>query len=144
MMVMKQESETNTLYAQIAELLQSARNAVVRVVNQTMVRTYFEIGRIIVEDEQQGLVRAEYGKQTLKELSAKLNKDFGKGFSVDNLQNMRQFYLVYGKYEKVSRISESKAIQQKSSVKLQSPDFKLSWSHYLKLMRIEDNGLRRR
>lgn len=132
----KSEIESKNLYAQIARLLQSARNTVVRVVNQTMVRTYFEIGRIIVEDEQQGSIRAEYGKQTLKEISAKLTEDFGKGFSVDNLQNMRQFYLVYGKYEMVSRISESKTLQIPNESK--SPDFKLSWSHYLKLIRIED------
>ncbi|MBC7797432.1 MAG: DUF1016 domain-containing protein [Pyrinomonadaceae bacterium] len=127
-----QEVSTINLYAKIAELIQTARNETIRAVNQTMVRSYFEIGRIIVEDEQQGATRAEYGKKVLRELSGKLSNEFGKGFSVDNLQNMRQFFLVYGKYEKPSRISKKNAIES------QSHAFKLSWSHYLKLMRIAD------
>lgn len=90
-------SNTN-FFSQIVNLLQSARNNVVRTINQTMVTTYFEIGRKIVE-EQGGKERADYGKQILKELSDVLTKEFGKGFSVDNLENMRRFYLVYGKSE---------------------------------------------
>lgn len=75
---------------------------------------------MIVEDEQQGKERAEYGKRVLIELSKRLLKKFGKGFSVDNLQNMRQFYIAYSIYETTSR------------------KFDLSWSHYLKLMRIKN------
>jgi predicted nuclease of restriction endonuclease-like (RecB) superfamily len=114
------ELTVNDLYSKIADLLRNARQTVVRAVNQTMVYTYYEIGRMIVEDEQQGKERAAYGKQVLKELSKQLTRDFGKGFSVDNLQNMRQFYLTYSIYETTSR------------------KFILSWSHYLKLMRIEN------
>lgn len=110
----------NELYSKIADLLKIAKQNVVRAVNQTMVYTYYEIGRMIVEDEQQGKERAEYGKQVLKELSEQLTDDFGKGFSVDNLQNMRQFYKAYPIYETGSR------------------KFILSWSHYIKLMRIEN------
>ena len=110
----------NELYSKIADLLKIAKQNVVRAVNQTMVYTYYEIGRMIVEDEQQGKERAEYGKQVLKELSEQLTDDFGKGFSVDNLQNMRQFYQAYPIYETGSR------------------KFILSWSHYIKLMRIEN------
>lgn len=117
---MTKEIAPHNLYAKIAELLHAARQTAVRAVNQTMVYTYYEIGRMIVEDEQQGKERAEYGKQVLKELSKQLTSDFGKGFSVDNLQNMRQFYLTYSIYETTSR------------------KFELSWSHYLKLMRIDD------
>jgi len=113
------------LYSSIAELLQTARQTVVRAVNQTMVYTYYEIGRMIVEEEQHGEQRAAYGKQVLKELSQKLTAEFGKGFSVDNLQNMRQFHLAYSIYETTSR------------------KFMLSWSHYLKLMRIENPDERR-
>ncbi len=113
------------LYEKIAGLLQTARQSVVRTVNQTMVLTYFEIGHMIVEYEQNGKERADYGKQLLKGLSKQLTSEFGSGFSVDNLQNMRQLYLVYGKYETASRI-------------LEAPRFHLSWSHYLKLMRISD------
>jgi len=114
------ELAANTLYSKIADLLHTARQTVVHTVNQTMVYTYYEIGRMIVEDEQQGKERAAYGRQVLKELSKELTANFGKGFSVDNLQNMRQFYLSYSIYETTSR------------------KFVLSWSHYLKLMRIEN------
>jgi predicted nuclease of restriction endonuclease-like (RecB) superfamily len=162
---MSKLSVNNNLYTKIADLLLVAKQNVVRAVNQTMVYTYYEIGRMIVEDEQQGKERAEYGKQVLKELSSKLSNDFGKGFSVDNLQNMRQFYLTFSIYETTSRISssnksdissnsltkletsETHPIQQTASAELQSGNkisatplrkFNLSWSHYLKLMRIEN------
>lgn len=129
---------SNTKFlSQIVDLLQSARNNVIRTVNQTMVITYFKIGRMIIEEEQDGKERADYGKQILKELSDVLTKEFGKGFSVDNLENMRRFYLAYGKSETLSRISEN-AISETSS-----RTFDLSWSHYLKLIRIDDENERK-
>ena len=79
----------------MAKVLVSARRSVFFEVNQTMVLTYFEIGRMIVEDEQKGEVRVAYGKSVLKQLSVQLTSEFGKGFSVDNLQNRRVFYLEY-------------------------------------------------
>jgi predicted nuclease of restriction endonuclease-like (RecB) superfamily len=109
------------LYANIAALLQAARQTVAQTVTQTMVHTYYEIGRTIIEDEQNGASRAEYGKQTLKNLSKKLTIEFGKGFSTDNLERMKRFYLVY-----VDSISANPLRK-----------FSLYWSHYLKLMRIE-------
>ncbi len=115
---MKNQIQSTELFSKIADLLHAARQHVVRTVNQTMVYTYYEIGRMIVEDEQQGKERAEYGKQVLKELSVKLTTEFGKGFSADNLENMRRFFLAYSISETTSR------------------KFNLSWSHYLKLMRI--------
>lgn len=131
-------------YNQIIDLLQAARNNVVRAVNQTMLLTYFKIGEIIVEEEQSGKDRAGYGKSLLKDLSTKLTNDFGRGYSVDNLENMRKFYMTYSKSETLSRISlenisetlfrkSEKALQQTASV-----IFSLSWSHYLILMRIKD------
>ncbi len=141
----------NSLYARIAHLLLAARQNVVRTVNQTMVNSYFEIGRMIVEDEQLGKERAEYGKKVLKELSDKLTLEFGKGFSVDNLENMRRFFLAYSISEKSSRNSSSpeKATSSTSGKDLQKTEsnelsisetisrkFILSWSHYLKLLRI--------
>lgn len=130
----------NEFYSKISEILQFARNKVIQTVNTTMVETYFEIGRLIIEEEQSGSERAEYGKQILKELSNKLTLEFGKGFSEDNLSNMRKFYLVYQ-----IRISEtpSRKFGKQQTVSAKSnpnelPRFKLSWSHYLKLMRIED------
>ena len=127
---MKNEIIQQALYAKIAELLQTARQTIVRTVNHAMVYTYYEIGRMIVEEEQAGSERAAYGKQTLEEVSAQLMQTFGKGFSIVNLRQMRTFYLRY-------------SIQQKSSAELQRPHFQLSWSHYLKLMRIENPEERR-
>ncbi len=116
-------------YNKVAELLKEARKSVVQTVNRTMVYTYFEIGRMIVEEEQNGKARAEYGKQILKELSNRLNSEFGKGFSVTNLQQMKNFYHVYGKQQTVSAKSEN--------VVGKNIDLQLSWSHYLFLMRID-------
>jgi predicted nuclease of restriction endonuclease-like (RecB) superfamily len=116
-------------YRKVAKLLKEARKSVVQTVNKAMVYTYYEIGRVIVEEEQNGEKRAEYGKHLLEELSKKLKSEFGKGFSVDNLENMRKFYLVYSISETVSR---------KSIIH----NFQLGWSHYIKLIRIEDKAER--
>jgi predicted nuclease of restriction endonuclease-like (RecB) superfamily len=120
-------------YNKIAELLKNARSKVVQTVNKTMVYTYFEIGRTIVEEEQKGKERAEYGKQLLKGLSTKLTNEFGKGFSVTNLQQMKNFYNVYGKQQTPS----VKSADNKKSL-IENANFKLSWSHYLLLMRIDN------
>ncbi len=117
-------------YKKIADLLKEARKNVVQTINKTMVYTYFEIGRMIVEEEQNGKARAEYGKQILKDLSKRLSVEFGKGFSVTNLQQMKNFYNVYGKQQTVSAESEN-AITPNTNLQL-------SWSHYLFLMRIDN------
>ena len=83
------------LYDQVRQVLLEAQSSVFRAVNTAMVHAYFEIGRLIVEDEQHGEARAEYGGETLKALSKNLKADFGKGFSVRNLRNMRSFYLPF-------------------------------------------------
>ena len=114
------KNKNDELYSQIASVLSKSRQFVVNTVNTTMVRTYFEIGRIIVENEQNGKSRAEYGKETLKNLSERLTKYFGKGFSVENLDRMRFFYRTY---------SNSSTVLT---------NFELSWSHYLFLMRIDN------
>ena len=93
------------LAERIERLVTEARKRTFAAVNTAMVYTYYEIGRMIVEDEQEGNYRAEYGKAVLKALSIRLGDKFGKGFSVDNLENMRKFYLVYSKSETLSRIS---------------------------------------
>lgn len=141
---------SNTKYiSQIVELLESARRNVVQTINHTMVTTYFEIGRIIVEEEQNGKDRAEYGKSILRELSKVLTKEFGKGFSITNIQQMRSFYLSYQKQQTLSVKSKSKnsstlsRISENEKQQLQSPKFNLSWSHYIKLMRIENEEERK-
>lgn len=113
------------LYDRITDLLKQAQKSVVQTVNNTMVLTYFEIGRIIVNEEQSGKGRADYGQQLVDELSERLTKEFGKGFSSTNIKQMRSFYLKYSKGQTVS------------------DEFNLSWSHYLKLMRIDDDQERR-
>ena len=89
-----------------------------------MTKTYFEIGKRVVQEEQRGNRRADYGKYLLKKLSVELTKEFGKGFSVANLKNMRQFYL---------------AFQNRQTV---SSEFKLSYSHYIFLSRIKNENER--
>lgn len=110
----------NNFYQGIKELLYSAKNKVYQTINTTMTQTYFQIGKRIVEEEQNGELRAEYGKKLIKNLSLELNKEFGDGFSIDNLKNMRRFYLCFQKSETLSH------------------QFKLSWSHYIFLTRIEN------
>ena len=107
------------LLTEIRGLIETARQQVVRAVNSSMVQTYWHIGRLIIEDEQQGEARAAYGKQQLQRLSQELTKEFGKGFDVTNLRNMRRFYEAFPNRETVS------------------PE--LSWSHYYNhLSRIEN------
>lgn len=115
-------STQHLLLQSIRELIQQARQQIKRSVNSTMVQTYWQIGRLIVEDEQKGESRAEYGKQQLQQLSARLTEEFGKGFDVTNLRNMRRFYQAFSIRETVS------------------PE--LSWSHYNLLSRIENPSAR--
>ena len=110
------------LIEQIEALLTAARQKVAAEVNTTLLSTYWQIGKLIVENEQQHNNRAEYGKQTLKTLSKALTQEFGKGFSVSNLQSMRRFYLTHEKQQTVS--------------------VKLSWSHYCELLIISDEQKR--
>ncbi len=135
-------------YSEIIYLLQSARSKVIRTINQTMVNTYFEIGRRIVEEEQHGRERAEYGKQVVKKLSKALTSRFGKGFSERNIEQMRRFYLIYSKSQTVSAVSKKapKALSAKfvdTNWQVPSATFVLSWSHYLILMRIDEEDERK-
>ncbi len=145
---MKKSLQKNIL-PQIKNLLQEARKTVVQAVNTTMVFTYFEIGGIIVEHEQQGEERAEYGKEILKQLSKDLTREFGKGFSYQNLDRMRMFYKTYSNLSTVSRdlgkqkiileSFQSSDISKPSTVSIISKNnFTLSWSHYVFLMRLKE------
>ncbi len=111
------------LVAEIRQLLLEARQSVLKQVNTLMVQTYFEIGKRIVEQEQQGNQQAGYGTYLLETLSVELSKEFGKGFSKRNLELIRKFYLCY-------RIAKSPISQS------------ISWTHYLHLMRISDENER--
>lgn len=145
----KRESGTSELIAEVRALVATARRAAASTINTLQVLTNFEIGRRIVEHEQKGEKRAEYGAELLKEISSKLTEEFGKGFSVSNLQLMRLFFVEY-----------SPRIQQTPSVKLPEPSspphagnsqtpsgklhnpFSLSWSHYVLLLTIKDRDER--
>ena len=102
----------------IKEVIVSSRQKVAYEVNNTMLLAYWNVGKIIVENEQSGNIKAEYGKQVMKELSKELRKILGSGFSVSNLFNMRRFYITYPKFQTLSG--------------------KLSWSHYCELLSIEN------
>lgn len=118
------QTAENDFISGIRVLLVEARQSVVKQVNATMIKTYYEIGRRIVEQEQQGKEVANYGDYILVRLSESLSGSFGKGFSKRNLELMRQFYLTY-------RIAKSPISQS------------LSWTHYIRLMRISDPDERR-
>ena len=108
------------VYVEISNLLKEARKNIVSNINTTMTKTYFLIGKRIVEEEQNGNERAVYGENLIKTLSKRLTEEFGKGFSKTNLKQMKSFYIAYRKGQTVS------------------DQFKLSWSHYLILMRMEN------
>ena len=134
---MKKLRKKRTLLGDIQNLVKQVRTGLARTVNNTMVATYFEIGRLIVEDEQEGKYRAEYAKETLKNLSEQLTKEFGMGFSVDNLENMRRFYLTYAEGSILQPTEKSETVSRISRT-----PFKLSWSHYVFLMRLSDDERR--
>jgi len=149
---MSEEIESlDKLLPRIRELITSARNTAARTVNTLQVITNFEIGRLIVEQEQHGERRAEYGKKLLKELSAALSQEFGRGFSKSNLEYMRRFYLLY--QDRLPQIAQTVSGQLLQPQKGQTPSGQLaqsgkkptlseqsllSWSHYLFLMGIKD------
>ncbi len=110
------------LLTAIRVVLNQTRTQLQQTINHTMVKTYWEVGRLIVEDEQHGQKRASYGQQQIKALSIQLANEFGKGFDERNLRNMRAFYLTYPIWNTVCT--------------------KLSWSHYRVLLRVENQAAR--
>ena len=113
------EKNNNKMIQEIKDIILSSRKKVAYEVNNTMLYAYWNVGRIIVENEQNGNIKAEYGKQIMKELSKELRKSLGSGFSVSNLFNMRKLYITYPKFQTVSG--------------------KLSWSHYCELLSIKEH-----
>ena len=116
------ENTVDSLYQAISEIVEDARKTVYRATNQAMVKAYWEIGRAIVEEEQAGKRRAEYGKALIAGISTRLLQNFGRGFSERNLEQMRRFFLEF-------------QIPQTLSAEL-------SWSHYCLLMRINNKNAR--
>lgn len=140
--------QKNKLYISIKQLIENAKVQIVRKVNTTIILTYYEIGRMIVEDEQSGKSRAEYADQTLEQLSIDLTKDFGKGFSQRSLEYFRKFYLKYcyriskTPSAKSARLGSIRNVEDKDRISQTlsafSQHFPLSWSHYILLMKIDN------
>ena len=110
------------LYGAFRRVLETARQSAYKAVNFAMVQAYWQIGRLIVEDEQNGEARAEYGKKVLEELAQRLTADFGKGFDASNLRYMRLFYQAFPKCDALRH--------------------ELSWTHYRLLLRVENQDAR--
>ena len=142
----------DALFEQISALIDSARRRVKTAVDTTMVYTYFGVGHYIVEDEQQGKERAVYGKSVLKNLSDRLTGKYGEGWSVETLNKCRKFYRIYSQYNipeivhNVDEIANTDSDIRNSITSFRGARkgiaFKLSWSHYLILMRIENSEAR--
>jgi predicted nuclease of restriction endonuclease-like (RecB) superfamily len=111
----------NIVYEKIATIIRNARTKIVRAVDTTMVQTYWHIGKYIVEEEQQGKTRANYGDFLITELSIRLTREFGRGFGIATLENARKFYIVYG-------LEKPYALRREFEPNL-------SWTHYRALMR---------
>jgi predicted nuclease of restriction endonuclease-like (RecB) superfamily len=141
----------STLITDLGALIDQGRKSAARYVNTALVVTYWLIGCRIVEFEQKGKERAEYGEATLQKISQDLTKKFGKGFSFSKLKNIRQFYLTYPEksYTVSSQLTQNEKSQTLSSQSASSDmplklgsKFPLSWSHYCLLMRLDESTKR--
>ena len=135
----------NDLCRNSIELVEYARSIAARQINLVQLMTFYAIGRWIVEVEQQGESRAKYGRQIIKNLSEAMNKQFGRGFSADTLENARKFYQTY--QDRISETVFRKFAVEKSETVFrlfeETLPFTLPWSHYLLLMRIKDENERK-
>ncbi len=124
------QNNIDALYGIAREIIEKARKNVHRAINMAMVEAYWHIGRMIVEEEQNGKERADYGKFLIQNLSDKLTKEFGKGFSSQNLWNMRLFFQKFSALRRELKIDDSSDI-------LSALRRELSWTHYKTLLRVE-------
>ena len=138
------DNEIHQLVSDSIALIDYARNSIAKQVNITQIISYYTLGKWIVDCQQKGQERAQYGKKVIKTLSEKLTEQYGKGFSKTNLEYARKFFLTYE--NRIDQtVFEQFAIKKTQTVfgQLQeNPPFILSWSHYLQLMRIEDENER--
>ena len=139
------EKSLHELCKNSIDLIEYARGITAKQINIIQLMTFYSIGKWIVEEQQQGESRARYGQRVIKRLSEALTEQYGRGFSVDTLENARRFFLTYQ-----DRISETVfrkfAVEKSETVfslfEKESP-FTLPWSHYLQLMRIKDENERK-
>jgi hypothetical protein len=142
------DKDINDLFLKVVDLVTQARERVATAVNIAEVYTKFHIGQYIVEYEQKGETRAEYGKAVLKELSKRLTDRLGDGWSYSTLKNIRQFYIVFSKGlaggcpKSSQKANQWLADYPKAEEHIPEPTFALSWSHYLILMRVENPDAR--
>lgn len=135
----------DVLYKNIAEILDESRRNAYRAVNFAMTQSYWHIGRVLVEEEQNGQDRAEYGKFLIKETSKRLTANFGKGFTARNLWFMRKFYLTYSKVNALRSESSEKnhhSARDNSDDKIHELRGELSWTHYRLLLKVEKDEAR--
>lgn len=130
------------LFERISALIDQSRYLVARTVKTTEVCAKYEIGRYIVEYEQGGAARASYGKALLKELSQRLTNSYGDGWSVETLTSCRKFFNVYSKIVNTVHEIEPRQLDVAKADSRDLPNFTLSWSHYLVLMRVENPDAR--
>jgi len=135
-------TDVNSLHTQISEYIDKARKTLQRAIDQEMLKAYWKIGQIIVVAEQKGTLRAKYGENLLKELSEKLVRTHGKGFSETNIKYMRQLYVEYSGLTLLAQ--DGNSICQTVSDKSEIPEFapNLGWSHYCILMRLKRSDAR--
>ena len=138
--------EYNKLVENIRQIVASAQNNIAKTVNKTMVYTYWNIGKYIVEYEQNGEKKAKYGTELLKKMSIDLMSNFGKGFSWRNLYNMKRFYIEFPILQTLSAKSDIEKLQTTSAksedeVLTKSID-KLNWSHFVRLLSVKDDDER--
>lgn len=124
----------NNFIADVKQILELARRRAFSAVNTAMVEAYWLVGKRIIDEEQKGEKRAEYGKEVLKSLSKELTFEFGKGFSLSNIKNFRQFYLTF---PDLLAIRQTVSGESESSIR-QTLSAELSWSHYQLIMRVSD------
>ena len=139
--------EEDDLYRRVAEILETARSQVARTVNTAMVHAYWHVGREIVEVEQRGEVRASYGEQLITNLATRLSPRFGRGMSVVTLRRIRRFYLTYPNGTTIPRDIAGLEIRSTLLTEFRSGDpvlfpTSLSWSHYMVLLRVQDDHAR--
>ena len=139
------DNSLNELCQNSIDLIEYARGITAKQINIIQLMTFYSIGRWIVEEQQQGKSRAKYGQQVIKRLSEALTEQYGRGFSVDTLENARKFFLIY--QDRISETVFRKFAVEKSetvfSIFEKELPFTLPWSHYLQLMRIKDENERK-
>jgi len=130
------KKDYSVLLKNIGVLLEEGRTNAVYAVNSILIQTYWNIGKSIVEYEQEGHERAEYGSALLENLSKDLKSKYGRGFSRRQILDMRRFYLYYPKFLTVSGKLQTVSAQSDNR---QTVSAKLSWSHYVELLSVEND-----